>query len=108
MIQDLVVKLMDNILAFMLYYFFSDSTDGGSSSTSGSGGVAPRTLDYVRQTSSFLSVFTSFLLDPSIQKILFAAQADLSDEKAFERQVRLLIAMSAVSSAGSCLFTKQR
>ncbi len=116
-IVELVVNLMDKLLTFMLYYFFADSNEQGKTS-SGLGqqeGMVPRKLDHIRQAESFLSLFTSFLLEPSSQRKLLEVTKegqvyDHGKEKNenFEEYVRILVAMSAVNAAGGCLLTHQR
>eukprot|EP00435_Cladocopium_sp_Y103_P073486 s200_g43.t2 len=98
--SELLMHLMDSILAFVLYYFHFNPSEISAAATEG------EALDYRHQTSCFLSLFTSFLVDPVVEKQLIAATEE--GEEALERQVRLLIGMSSISAFGASLFTSQR
>lgn len=98
--KELLMHLMDSILAFVLYYFHFNPSEISAAATEG------EALDYRHQTSCFLSLFTSFLVDPVIEKQLILATEE--GEEALERQVRLLIAMASISAFGASLFTSQR
>eukprot|EP00931_Biecheleriopsis_adriatica_P040622 TRINITY_DN23285_c0_g1_i1.p1 TRINITY_DN23285_c0_g1~~TRINITY_DN23285_c0_g1_i1.p1 ORF type:complete len:4608 (+),score=1054.67 TRINITY_DN23285_c0_g1_i1:1382-13825(+) len=103
--RDLLLHIMDGILAFVLYYFHAAPRDDASAAAASAEGEVAM-LDYTHQTSCFLSIYTSLLIDPNLEKNLKAATA--TSQAALESEVRLLIGMSSISSFGSCLFTHQR
>jgi len=100
--KELLMHLMDSILAFVLYYFHYNPVDDAGALTEGE--VAA--LDYKHQTTCFLSCFTSLLVDPVVERQL--RQATAEGQSALEREVRLLIGMSSISAFGASLFTHQR
>ncbi|CAK9046440.1 unnamed protein product [Durusdinium trenchii] len=99
--KELLMHLMDSILAFVLYYFHFNPSEISAAATEG------EALDYRhQQTTCFLSCFTSLLVDPVVEKQLLAATEE--GQEALEREVRLLIGMSSISAFGASLFTYQR
>eukprot|EP00929_Paragymnodinium_shiwhaense_P120867 TRINITY_DN9293_c0_g1_i2.p1 TRINITY_DN9293_c0_g1~~TRINITY_DN9293_c0_g1_i2.p1 ORF type:complete len:3277 (-),score=789.67 TRINITY_DN9293_c0_g1_i2:178-10008(-) len=105
-IRELLVQLMDSILAFVLYYFHAGTRDESGMEKSADDSSL---LDYRHQTTSFLSFFTSLLMDPVIEgQLLKASEQEALEKGTIERYVRLLIGMSSISSFGSSLLTHQR
>ncbi|CAJ1363415.1 unnamed protein product [Effrenium voratum] len=84
--KELLMHLMDSILAFVLYYFHYNPESSGAA-TEG------EALDYRHQTTCFLSCLTSLLVDPVVEKQLYSATKE--GQAALEREVRLLIGMSS-------------